>query len=137
MQGLPVVSVPLPLASEDGPESGEVIGTSTLASVVVALPPLPPVPAVPALPLPAPPSLLEIGCEQLAHESAPKNFTEVDVSGNDLLDFTLDPEAGNSSYRTIKVTRAAFDLGTLRSTAGLPSSGVGVKTGSLGFGGDF
>ena len=64
-------------------------------------------------------------------------FTEVDVDGSDLLDFTLDPGTGNSSYRTIKVPVTSFDLGTLRSTAGLPPRGAGITTGSVGFGGDF
>jgi hypothetical protein len=45
-------------------------------------------------------------------------FTEVDVAGNDLADLTfLD---GNTTYRAIKVPLGAFDLGALRSTAGLP-----------------
>jgi hypothetical protein len=43
-------------------------------------------------------------------------FTEVDVNGNDLLDFRF-PD-GNSTYRAIKVAPSAFDLGVLRSTAG-------------------
>ena len=43
-------------------------------------------------------------------------FTEVDVNGNDLLDFNF-PD-GNSTYRAIKVPLTAFDLGVLRSTAG-------------------
>ncbi len=45
-------------------------------------------------------------------------FTEVDVNGNDLLDFSF-PD-GNSTYRAIKVPLIAFDLGVLRSTAGVP-----------------
>jgi len=45
-------------------------------------------------------------------------FTEVDIHGNDLLDFKFTD--GNSTYRAIKVPLAAFDLGVLRSTAGLP-----------------
>ena len=45
-------------------------------------------------------------------------FTEVDENGNDLVDLTF-PD-GNTSYRAIKVPLTAFDLGILRSTAGLP-----------------
>ena len=45
-------------------------------------------------------------------------FTEVDVGGNDLADLTFGD--GNTTYRAIKVPLSAFDLGTLRSTAGLP-----------------
>jgi hypothetical protein len=45
-------------------------------------------------------------------------FTEVDSSGNDLLDLTFSD--GNLSYRALKVEASAFDLGALRSTAGLP-----------------
>ncbi len=45
-------------------------------------------------------------------------FTEVDLNGNDLLDFSfLD---GNTSYRAIKVPLSTFDLGALRSAAGAP-----------------
>ncbi len=43
-------------------------------------------------------------------------FTEVDVNGNDLLDF--DFTDGNATYRAIKVPLSAFDLGVLRSAAG-------------------
>lgn len=45
-------------------------------------------------------------------------FTEVDVNGNDLLDFSFSD--GNTTYRAIKVPLATFDLGVLRSTAGSP-----------------
>jgi hypothetical protein len=45
-------------------------------------------------------------------------FTEVNLSGKDLLDFTLG--GGNPSYRAIKVPLSAFDLSVLRSTAGSP-----------------
>ncbi|HEY1695996.1 MAG TPA: arylsulfotransferase family protein [Polyangiaceae bacterium] len=45
-------------------------------------------------------------------------FTEVDGSGNDLLDVAFTD--GNTTYRAIKVPLATFDLGLLRSTAGLP-----------------
>jgi hypothetical protein len=45
-------------------------------------------------------------------------FTEVDSSGNDLLDLTF--ADGNLTYRAVKVPTSAFDLGSLRSTAGLP-----------------
>jgi hypothetical protein len=44
-------------------------------------------------------------------------FTEVDAEGNDLLDFAFID--GNISYRAIKVPLGAFDLATLRNTAGL------------------
>jgi Arylsulfotransferase (ASST) len=45
-------------------------------------------------------------------------FTEVDVNGNDLLDFRF-PD-GNSTYRAIKVPLTAFDLAVLRSATGAP-----------------
>jgi hypothetical protein len=45
-------------------------------------------------------------------------FTEVDGAGNDLLDMSFTD--GNTTYRAIKVSLATFDLGLLRSTAGLP-----------------
>jgi hypothetical protein len=45
-------------------------------------------------------------------------FTEVDVDGNDLADLTF-PD-GNTTYRALKVPLGAFDLGVLRSTAGIP-----------------
>ena len=45
-------------------------------------------------------------------------FTEVDAEGNDLADLTFTD--GNTSYRAIKVPLSAFDVGALRSTAGLP-----------------
>jgi hypothetical protein len=45
-------------------------------------------------------------------------FTEVDANGNDLLDFGFSD--GNTTYRAIKVPPGAFDLGLLRSTAGIP-----------------
>jgi hypothetical protein len=45
-------------------------------------------------------------------------FTEVDIHGNNELDFVIDPGTGNTSYRAIKVPLTAFDLSTLRSTAG-------------------
>jgi hypothetical protein len=65
-------------------------------------------------------------------------FTEVDVDGHDLLDFTFDPAVGNSSYRTIKVPITAFDLSVLRSTAGLPPYGTPIRTNTAsGLGGDF
>jgi hypothetical protein len=44
-------------------------------------------------------------------------FTEVDSNGNDLLDFAFSD--GNTSYRALKVPQGAFDLGALRSAAGL------------------
>jgi hypothetical protein len=47
-------------------------------------------------------------------------FTEVNVDGNDLLDFTIDRTWGGASYRTIKVPMTVFDLNVLRSSAGLP-----------------
>jgi|HubBroStandDraft_2_1064218.scaffolds.fasta_scaffold38306_2 hypothetical protein len=47
-------------------------------------------------------------------------FTEVDIHGNDEIDFTIDPGSGNTSYRAIKVPLTAFDLSTLRSTSGHP-----------------
>jgi hypothetical protein len=43
-------------------------------------------------------------------------FTEVDVGGNDLLDFYF--SGGESTYRAIKVPLTTFDIGVLRSTAG-------------------
>jgi hypothetical protein len=43
-------------------------------------------------------------------------FTEVDVNGNDLLDFSF-PD-GNVTYRAIKVPLSTFDLSVMRSTAG-------------------
>jgi uncharacterized protein YndB with AHSA1/START domain len=45
-------------------------------------------------------------------------FAEVDSHGSDLLDFAF--ADGNATYRAIKVPTSAFDLGVLRSTAGLP-----------------
>jgi hypothetical protein len=45
-------------------------------------------------------------------------FTEVDVAGDDLLDFHFNN--GNSSYRAIKAPLTAFDLEVLRRVAGLP-----------------
>ena len=45
-------------------------------------------------------------------------FTEVDVNGSDLLDFSF-PD-GNTTYRAIKVPLTTYDLGVLRSTAGSP-----------------
>ncbi len=45
-------------------------------------------------------------------------FTEVDVNGSDLLDFSF-PD-GNTTYRAIKVPLATYDLGVLRATAGSP-----------------
>jgi hypothetical protein len=45
-------------------------------------------------------------------------FTEVDSDGHDLADLTF-PD-GNTTYRALKVPLSAFDLGVLRSTAGLP-----------------
>ena len=47
-----------------------------------------------------------------------QGFTEVDVAGHDLADLTF--ADGNTTYRAIKVPLRAFDLGILRSTAGLP-----------------
>jgi hypothetical protein len=44
-------------------------------------------------------------------------FTELDVAGNDLMDFYF--TAGNVSYRTVKVPLTTFDLRVLRRTAGL------------------
>jgi hypothetical protein len=44
-------------------------------------------------------------------------FTEVDSSGRDLVDFSMD---GNPSYRAVKVPLNAFDINVLRSTAGVP-----------------
>jgi len=43
-------------------------------------------------------------------------FTEVDLQGDDLLDFSF----GNAgpSYRAVKVPLGTFDLGTLRNAAG-------------------
>jgi Arylsulfotransferase (ASST) len=43
-------------------------------------------------------------------------FTEVDESGNDLLDFYFND--GTSSYRTVKVPLSAFPIDVLRQTAG-------------------
>ncbi|HEY3816147.1 MAG TPA: aryl-sulfate sulfotransferase [Polyangiaceae bacterium] len=50
--------------------------------------------------------------------AAGRAFTEVDVNGNDLLDFGFTD--GNSTYRAIKVPTSVFDLSLLRSTAGTP-----------------
>jgi hypothetical protein len=47
----------------------------------------------------------------------PLVFSEVDVEGRDLLDFSYDD--GEPSYRAIKVPLSTFDLETLRRTAGL------------------
>jgi Arylsulfotransferase (ASST) len=46
-----------------------------------------------------------------------RTFTEVDESGNDLLDFAYGDN--ESSYRAVKVPLSQFDLGVLRRTAGL------------------
>jgi hypothetical protein len=54
-------------------------------------------------------------------------FTEVDADGNDLLDFYFTD--GSWSYRSIKVPLAAFDLDTLRRTAG-QSEGLPNDAGS-------
>ncbi|MGO9835304.1 MAG: arylsulfotransferase family protein [Polyangiaceae bacterium] len=43
-------------------------------------------------------------------------FTEVDVNGNDRLDFSF-PD-GNTTYRAIKVPLSTFDLSVMRNTAG-------------------
>jgi len=45
-------------------------------------------------------------------------FAEVDVHGNDLLDFGF--ADSEPSYRAVKVPPSTFDLGVLRRTAGLP-----------------
>jgi hypothetical protein len=45
-------------------------------------------------------------------------FSEIDLDGHDLADLTF-PD-GNTTYRALKVPLGAFDLGVLRSTAGLP-----------------
>jgi hypothetical protein len=45
-------------------------------------------------------------------------FSEVDEAGHDLLDFAYGDD--EPSYRAIKVPTSTFDLGVLRSTAGLP-----------------
>jgi hypothetical protein len=45
-------------------------------------------------------------------------FTEVNAGGSDMLDF--DYGDGEPSYRAVKVPLNTFDLGVLRSTAGLP-----------------
>jgi hypothetical protein len=47
-----------------------------------------------------------------------QGFTVVDANGNDLVDLTFDD--GNITYRAIPMPLTAFDLGVLRSTAGLP-----------------
>ena len=44
-------------------------------------------------------------------------FTEVDAAGDDLLDFAF--ADSNTTYRAIKVPLGAYDLGVLRSTAGV------------------
>jgi hypothetical protein len=49
-------------------------------------------------------------------------FTEVDVQGDDLLDFYFTDN--NSSYRAIKVPLTALDLGVLRRTAGAASESL-------------
>ena len=46
----------------------------------------------------------------------PLGFTEVDINGNDLLDFYF-PD-GTQSYRAIKIPTSAFDINLLRATAG-------------------
>jgi len=43
-------------------------------------------------------------------------FTEVDVNGNDLLDFEF-PD-GDASYRAVKISTASFDINLLRATTG-------------------
>jgi hypothetical protein len=56
-------------------------------------------------------------------------FTEVDIHGNDLLDFYFTD--GSSSYRSIKVPLSALDLDLLRSTAGKAAPlGTGVAGGA-------
>jgi hypothetical protein len=45
-----------------------------------------------------------------------RSFTEVDEDGHDLLDFTF--SAGDTTYRAIKIPVTAFDIATLRATAG-------------------
>ncbi len=47
---------------------------------------------------------------------ANRAFTEVDVNGNDLLDFAF-PD-GDDSYRAIKIPASTFDISLLRSSAG-------------------
>ncbi len=49
-------------------------------------------------------------------------FSEVDESGNDLLDFSF--PNGEVSYRAVKVPTTAFDINLLRATAG--TTGVGA-----------
>jgi hypothetical protein len=49
-------------------------------------------------------------------------FTEVDVQGDDLLDFYFTDN--NSSYRAIKVPLTALDRGVLRRTAGAASDSL-------------
>jgi len=46
------------------------------------------------------------------------SFSEVDVNGNDLLDFHFTDN--NTTYRAIKVPLTAFDLGVLRSSTAGP-----------------
>ena len=50
------------------------------------------------------------------NESGFRAFTEVDVNGNDLLDFSF-PD-GNTTYRAVKVPTSAFDINILRASAG-------------------
>jgi hypothetical protein len=47
----------------------------------------------------------------------PLVFSEVDESGNDLLDFSF--ANGEATYRAIKIPTTAFDINLLRATAGL------------------
>ncbi len=44
-------------------------------------------------------------------------FSEVDVNGNDLLDFAFLDQ--NASYRAVKIPTTAFDIGVLRASAGI------------------
>jgi ubiquinone/menaquinone biosynthesis C-methylase UbiE len=48
----------------------------------------------------------------------PQTFSEIDASGHDVLDVTVG--SGDFSYRTVKAPLDAFDVGTLRATAGHP-----------------
>ena len=45
-------------------------------------------------------------------------FSEVDASGNDVLDVRFG--TGDASYRTVKAPTTSFDLDVMRGTAGLP-----------------
>jgi|HubBroStandDraft_4_1064222.scaffolds.fasta_scaffold5071429_1 hypothetical protein len=48
----------------------------------------------------------------------PTTFSEVDLAGEDLIDFSF--SGGNTSFRAIKVPVTTFDIGVLRAAVAAP-----------------